>query len=157
MTEKQATLVTKEGLKKLQDELETIKNVQMVKIAAKLKEAVAQGDLSENAEYAEAKEEQQMAIVRANELELQVRNAEVIKKGGGAGVTIGSKVKVKNLTRGKETEEYVIVGSVEANPLESKISNSSPLGSALLGKKKGDKITINVPAGEMVYEIVKID
>ncbi|MCX6807290.1 MAG: transcription elongation factor GreA [Patescibacteria group bacterium] len=154
------TLVTKEGLQKMFDELDNLRNCQLVEIAGKLKEAVAQGDLSENAEYADAKEQQQMVLLRITELEELIKRAEVIKKKSAKGdaerVTIGCSVTVCNMSRDKKNETYLIVGSLESNPFENKISNTSPLGRELIGKKKGDELSINVPAGEMTYRVVKV-
>ncbi len=153
-------LVTQEGLQNMMSELDSLKNQKLVEIAAKLKEAVAQGDLSENAEYAEAKDEQAMIILRISELEEQIKNAEIIKKGKtgkcGKEVTIGCQVTVCNKNRDEGQEQYTIVGSIEANPFEAKISNTSPLGAALLGRSQGDTVKVAAPAGEMDYEIIKV-
>lgn len=154
----QYTLVTKEGLKKLKEELEYLKNERRKEIAERIKEAISYGDLSENSEYEEAKNEQAFVEGRILELEEKIKNAKIIteKQKGGKVVQIGSKVKVKNKSkRSSKEENYVIVGSTEAD-LENKISNESPVGSALLDKQVGDAIKIAVPAGVVEYEILDI-
>lgn len=154
----QYTLVTKEGLKKLKEELEYLKNVRRREIAERIKEAISYGDLSENSEYEEAKNEQAFTEGRIIELEEKIKNAKIIteRKKGGRIVQIGSKVKLKNKSkRGSAEETYTIVGSTEAD-LESKISNESPVGSALLDKNVGDTVKVSVPAGIVEYEILDI-
>jgi len=153
------TLVTKDGYKKLTEELENLKNVKRREIAGRIKEAISYGDLSENSEYEEAKNEQAFVEGRILELEEKVKYAEIItekKKQARKTVQLGSTVKVKNKSRrNAQPEEFVIVGSTEAD-YESKISNESPVGSALLEKSVGEKVKVNVPAGIVEYEILNI-
>lgn len=154
-----AVLVTKDGYKKLVEELENLKNVKRREVAGRIKEAISYGDLSENSEYEEAKNEQAFVEGRILELEEKVKNAEVIddkKKKTGKSVQLGSTVTIKDSgKKNAKTEQYIIVGSTESD-YESKISNESPIGSALLDKNVGDKIKVNVPAGVFEYEIVNI-
>jgi len=155
------TLVTKEGLKKLKDELEHLKVTRRSEVAQRLKEAISYGDLSENSEYEEAKNEQAFVEGRIIELEQKIKNAKIItdKKTDGPAskiIDIGSTVTFQNLTDGDEPEQYTIVGSTEAGPLEKKISNESPVGKGLLGKKKGDTVEIQTPGGSFKYEILKV-
>ena len=157
-------LITKEGLKKLKDELDFLKTTKREEIAARLKEAISYGDLSENAEYEEAKNEQAFVEGRILELEKQVKNARIItehsptsaKTARGKTIDIGSIVTVRNKTDDDEPETYTIVGSMEADPIEHKISNESPIGRALLGREKGDTVDVVAPAGKFKYEIVKV-
>lgn len=154
-----AVLLTKSGLKKLQEELKYFKDVRRKEVAARLKEAIAYGDLSENSEYEEAKNEQAFVEGRILELEKMITNAKIIheeEKGGVDTVQIGTTVTVQNLTEADEPETYTIVGSTEADPTEHKISNESPIGSALIGKAKGDTIRVKVPAGLFEYKVLKI-
>lgn len=154
------TLVTKEGLKKLQDELEELKGVKRKEVAERLKEAISYGDLSENSEYQEAKTEQAFIEGRILELEQMIKNAKIIsdKKATtkSKDIQIGTTVTIRNKTEGDDPVEYTIVGSTEADPLDHKISNESPVGKALLGKKKGDTVDVNTPAGRYKYEVVKV-
>ena len=158
MADDKAVLVTKVGLTKLVDELKEYKEVRRKEVAARLKEAIAYGDLSENSEYEEAKNEQAFVEGRIVELEKMIKNAQIITddKSGQDTVQIGTTVTVQNVTENDDAETYTIVGSTEANPIESKISNESPIGSALLGKTKGDMIKVKVPAGVFEYKILKI-
>ncbi|MDA0375745.1 MAG: transcription elongation factor GreA [bacterium] len=154
------TLVTKEGLKKLQEELEEIKTIKRKEVALRLKEAISYGDLSENSEYQEAKNEQAFIEGRVLELEQMIKNAKIIsgKSGDSKGkdVQIGSTVTIRNKTDGDDPIAYTIVGSTEADPLEKKISNESPVGKGVLGKEKGDIFEVNTPAGIFKYEVLKI-
>ncbi len=151
-------LVTKSGLAKLKAELKEYKEVRRRDIAKRLKEAIAYGDLSENSEYEEAKNEQAFVEGRIIELEKMIANARIIsdEKSAQDTVQIGTTVTVKNLTDDDAPETYTIVGSTEANPMEQKISNESPIGAALLGKTKNDVIKVKVPAGVYEYKITKI-
>jgi len=144
--------ITDEGKKELEAELEELKSRRGA-IADKIAEARDFGDLSENAEYDSAREEQGLVESRIAEIEDILLNAEIIKAGKSSKVTLGSKVELK--TKGK-TVTYSVVGPVEADPLEGKISNESPIGVALMGKKVGDKATISTPKGEIIYELIKI-
>ena len=150
-------LLTVEGLKKLQDELDNLKTVRRKENTAALKMAKSFGDLSENSEYDEAKNEQAEIEARIIEIENMLKNAEVIDESEVATdvVSVGSKVTIKDIESG-ETEEYLIVGSTEADPLKGKISDESPVGSALLGHKKGEKVSVEAPLGILEYKIVKI-
>lgn len=134
------TLVTKEGLKKLQDELDELKGMKRKEVAERLKEAISYGDLSENSEYQEAKTEQAFIEGRILELEQMIKNAKIISDKVTTktkDIQIGTSVTIRNKTDGDDAVEYTIVGSTEADPLDHKISNESPVGKALLGKRRG--------------------
>jgi transcription elongation factor GreA len=151
-------LLTREGLEKLNEELKVLVNEKRKEVIERIQEAVAHGDLSENADYAQAKEDQAFIESRIQEIEEMVKNAEIIDTTTRhSTVTIGSTVTVK-VQSGDDTHErtYIIVGSNEANPSEGKISNESLVGKHLLGKKVGDKVTVQTPAGDMFYSIVAI-
>jgi transcription elongation factor GreA len=152
------TLVTKEGLKKLKEELEHLKNVRRREVAQRLKEAIGYGDLSENSEYEEAKNEQAFVEGRIIELERKIKNARIIneREGSVKEVNIGSTVTIRNITDDEENETYTIVGATEADPFENKISNESPIGKALLSRTKGETVKIQSPSGEAEYEILKV-
>ena len=151
------TKVTSDGLKKLQDELEHLKTVGRAEIAEKIKIARGYGDLSENSEYDEAKNEQAKMEARINDLEVMLKNVEIISstKGAVKKVRVGVKVKVYD-EEFKEECEYTIVGSTEANPHEQKISDESPIGKALLGKKVGDEVIAETPGGEIKLKILAV-
>ncbi|MCA9374175.1 transcription elongation factor GreA [Candidatus Peregrinibacteria bacterium] len=153
------TLVTKEGFAKLKEELELLKNVKRREVAERLKEAISYGDLSENSEYEEAKNEQAFVEGRIAELEEKVKYAKIIKeKSDVKTVQIGTKVVIKDIGRKTaEKEEYTIVGSTEADPLDHKISNESPVGAALLDQKKGDIVKVITPNGATEYEIMNLE
>lgn len=144
--------ITEEGRKELEAELEELKSRRGA-IADKIAEARDYGDLSENAEYDAAREEQGLVESRIAEIEDILLNAEIIKGKKGSQVGLGSKVELKT---GKKTVIYSVVGPVEADPLEGKISNESPIGVALMGKKVGDTVEITTPKGQISYEIVAI-
>ena len=156
MSEKKVVL-TYEGLKRMEEELEDLKTVRRKEVAEKIKEARGQGDLSENAEYDAAKEEQAEIEARIVVLEKMLRNAEVIddEEVSSDIISIGSKVKIYDLEF-EEEEEYSIVGSAEADPMTGKISNESPVGKALLGHKLGDLVTVETPGGEAEFRILEI-
>jgi transcription elongation factor GreA len=157
--EQEQVLVTREGLQKLKMELEELKTVRRREVAERLKEAISYGDLSENAEYEEAKNEQAFVEGRILELEKKVKNAKIISEKHtkkSKVVEIGSEVTVHEKGGRDEPETYTIVGSTEANPIEHKISNESPIGSALIGRSKGDVVEVQAPGGKFRYEIVKI-
>ena len=151
------TLITIEGLEELKGELEELKLVKRKEISEKIKAALAFGDISENAEYDEAKNEQAIVEARISKLEIMIKNAKVIKTTKKNGViNIGSKVKIKDLEFDEEME-YTIVGSAEADPFKGRISNVSPLGEALIGKKIGQIIEVDSPAGDKIkYEILTV-
>lgn len=150
-------LLTYAGLKALEDELETLKVVKRKEVAEKIKEAREQGDLSENAEYDAAKDEQRDIEARIEELEGILKNAEVIVEDevDYDKINVGCKVKVFDKTF-KEDMVFKIVGSTEANSLEGKISNESPVGQALLGKKVGNIVKVETQAGLMEYKVLEI-
>lgn len=158
---KKQLFVTALGLEKLKKELQDLKELRLKEIAQKLKKALEFGDLSENAEYQSAKEEQGLIMARIAELEDDIQNVAIIEDQGkkaatGGIIQIGSVVTIQNLTEKEPAETYTIVGSTEADPLQGKISNESPIGEAILEKKKGDTIKIKVPAGEYQYKIVDV-
>lgn len=144
--------ITEEGKRELEAELDELKGRRGA-IAEKIAEARDFGDLSENAEYDSAREEQGLVESRIAEIEDIILNADIIKAGKGSKVTLGSKVELRT---GKKTVVYTVVGPVEADPLEGRISNESPIGEALMDKKVGDTVTINTPKGEITYEIISI-
>ena len=144
--------ITNEGKKELESELETLKG-RRGDIADKIAEARDYGDLSENAEYDAAREEQGLVESRIAEIEDILQNAEIIKASRKSIVALGSKVE---LMHGSKTISYHVVGAVEANPLEGKISDQSPIGQALLGKKEGEKAVVATPKGEITYVVAKI-
>ncbi|MGO1469412.1 MAG: transcription elongation factor GreA [Tissierella sp.] len=156
MTEKNVFL-TKEGLNKLEEELDELKSVRRREIAARIKVALSFGDISENSEYDQAKNEQAQLEEKIVKIETTLRNAKIIDEDEITTdiVSVGSKVSVKDLEYDEEME-YIIVGSAEADPYEGKISNESPLGSALIGGKKDDIVKVNVPDGIIEYEILDI-
>jgi len=149
----ETVLVTKAGLKKLQEELEELKNVRRKEVAQRLKEAISYGDLSENSEYEEAKNEQAFIEGRIIELEIKIKNAKIIKGQHTNSVQIGSVVSLRR-SGAKDQEEYTIVGTTEVDPFENKISNDSPIGAAIMEKMVGDKVQAITPSGVVKYEIV---
>ena len=155
--EAKKNILTYEGLKKYEDELENLKVVKRQEVAQKIKEARAQGDLSENAEYDAAKDEQRDIEARIDELEKILKNAEVIVEDEVDldKINVGCKVKVHDYEF-DEDMELKIVGSTEANSLEGKISNESPVGKALLGRTIGDIVDVQVPDGVAKFEILEI-
>ncbi len=147
--------MTEEKIEKLKQERKKLKEEKIPGLAKRIDEARQMGDLSENAEYHAAREDMAWAQTRVKELEYLIDNAEVISKNDKTGeVQIGSHITVS--TNGKK-KEYTIVGAQEASPIDGKISNESPLGSAFLGKKKGDKIKINLPAGPQEFKIEHVN
>lgn len=155
--EAKKTLLTYTGLKKLEDELENLKVVKRKEVAGKIKEAREQGDLSENAEYDAAKDEQRDIEARIEELEKILKNAEVVVEDDVDldTINIGCTVDVYD----KEFEEEIVfqlVGSTEANSLEGKISNESPVGKALMGAHTGDVVEVEMPSGIMKYKVLEI-
>lgn len=149
-------ILTKEGLEKLQNELEILKTVERQKIAQRIQTAKELGDLSENAEYSEAKEQQALNETRVAEIEDIIKNSEIVdssKANSMDKVTIGSTIIVNN---GKEDKTFTIVGSNEADPLNGKISNESPLAISFIGKKVGDKALVTTPKGTIEYKIKNI-
>src|SRR5512136_1920479 len=156
MTE-QPTYVTREGLKKLEEELEYLRTVKRAEVAQRLHDAMGEGDIDENAEYDDAKNEQAFVEGRILTLEKMIKNASIIheEKAPSSSVRLGSKVTVRS--KGGEKEYYAIVGSAEANPSEGKISNESPVGKALMGKRVGDEVEVRAPAGARKMKIIAIE
>ena len=150
-----AVIITQEGMNELQAELVELKEVKMPKVVARISNAREQGDLSENADYHSAKDEQSMVNARIDAIEEILSKAEVTEKKSGSKVSLGSIVKVENGNNGKKYT-YSLVGEYESNPSEGKISVESPVGKALMGKKKGDKCEVEVPAGKIVYKILEL-
>ncbi len=150
------TFVTRDGLKKLGEELEHLRTTRRAEVAERLHNAQDDGELIENAEYEDAKNEQAFVEGRILQLEIMLSNAAIIEESGPDGVvTLGSTVTVKEADS-RRSEEYKLVGAVEANPREGRISNESPLGRALLGRKVGDEVKVQAPAGAIKYKITKI-
>lgn len=149
--------LTDDGLKKLKDELEHLKTVGRADIAEKIKVARGYGDLSENSEYDEAKNEQAKIEARIVEIEAMLKNVEIISgvKGAAKTVMVGLKIKVYDEEFDEELE-YYIVGSQEADPRNNKISDESPVGKALLGRKVGDEVIVEAPAGEIKLKVLGI-
>jgi transcription elongation factor GreA len=144
--------ITADGKKELETELLGLK-ARRGEVADKISEARDFGDLSENAEYDAAREEQGLLETRISEIEEIVNNAEIIKSTSKSVIGLGSRVELEN---DDKKVEYVVVGPVEANPIEGKISNESPIGLALYGKKDGDTVTISTPKGDITYSIVSV-
>lgn len=144
--------ITAEGKAELEKELEELKS-RRGEVADKISEARDFGDLSENAEYDSAREEQGLLETRIAEIEDIIMNADIIKSSGKSAIGLGSTVELKS---GAKKFTYTVVGPVEANPLEGKVSNESPIGMALYGKKVGDTATISTPKGDATYEVVSI-
>lgn len=151
-------LMTYAGLKKLEDELHNLKVNRRREVAEKIKEAREQGDLSENAEYDAAKDEQRDIETRIEELEAILKNAEVVveDEADTEKINVGCKVNVLDMEFDEEVT-FQIVGSTEANSLQNMISNESPLGKALMGSKVGDLVDVEAPVGTMQYKILKIE
>lgn len=153
----QKIILTEEGLKKLEERHEYLVSVKRREVAERLKEAIALGDLSENSEYDDAKNEQSAVETEILDLLAKIRNAEIIKKDDSKKniVHMGDTVVIKDMEFGDELE-YTLVGSTEADPTEMKISNESPVGAAILGQKVGKTVEVSAPAGLLKYKIVKI-
>ena len=158
MAEAKKRLLTYAGLKALEDELENLKVVKRKEVAGKIKEAREQGDLSENAEYDAAKDEQRDIEARIEELEKILKNAEVVVEDEVDldRINIGCQVKILDLEYDEELD-YKIVGSTEANSLKGKISNESPVGKALIGAKIGDIVEVETQAGVIKYKVLEIE
>ena len=150
-------ILTYEGLKKYEDELHDLKVVKRKEVAQKIKEAREQGDLSENAEYDAAKDEQRDIEARIEELEKILKNAEVVDEDEVDlnKINIGCKIRILDVEFNEELE-YKIVGSTEANSLKGKISNESPVGKALIGHQVGDEVTVETQAGSIAYKVLEI-
>lgn len=149
------TFLTREGLKKLEEELEFLRTTRRAQVAERLHNAQEDGELIENAEYEDAKNEQAFVEGRILTLETMLSNAVIIDEHGSNDVVnLGCHVTVKEAGNG--TEEYMLVGAAEANPKQGRISNESPLGRALLGRRVGDEVKVQAPAGALSFRIVKI-
>ncbi len=150
-------LLTYEGLRKLEEELQDLKVVKRKEVAQKIKEAREQGDLSENAEYDAAKDEQRDIEARIEDIEKILKNAEVVVEDEVDldTINVGCQVKILDVEFDEELE-YKIVGSTEANSLKGKISNESPLGRAIIGKRAGDTVVVETEAGQLEYKILEI-
>ena len=155
MKNKKEVFLTKNGLEELQEELTDLKQNVRPEVISQIKEARAQGDLSENAEYHAARDRQGHVEARIKELEYLIDNATIIEEKKSDVVSVGSKVEIKYIDD-DEIEEYSIVGSTEADPFENKISNESPIAIGIMGKKVGTKVTIESPNGSYDIEIVSI-
>lgn len=156
--EERKRILTYAGLKSLEEELENLKVVRRKEVASKIKEAREQGDLSENAEYDAAKDEQRDIEARIEELEKILKNAEVVVEDeiNLDKISVGCTVTVYDIEFDEEME-FKIVGSTEANSLKGKISNESPVGRALLGREVGETVTVETQAGEIAYKVLKIE
>lgn len=157
MSDQNQAYITSAGLGKLKDELSHLINTERKAIADRIQEAKEHGDLSENAEYSAAKDEQAFLEKRIAELDHLIKNAVIIEANGNSHngvINVGSSVKFKDDTG--DTKEYQIVGSHEANPSLGKISNESPVGRAFLGKKKGESVEFQAPKGTVAYKILDI-
>jgi len=150
------TFLTREGYEKLQEELEFLRIVRRQEIANRLHEAMEGGELIENAEYEDAKNEQAFVEGRIKELEILLATARVItEEDKHENIQVGTKVTVKEA--GSDPETYIIVGAAEANPRGGKISNESPLGKALLNHKSGDNVKVEAPGGSFEVQIIKVE
>lgn len=153
--------LTQEGLEKLQQELENLKTVRRKEVAERLKQAIGFGDLSENSEYDDAKNEQAFIEGEIQRLEEMLINVQVIEDGikvDDGTITIGAKVTIRFVGDDEdEEEEYKIVGTVEADPMNNRISNESPVGKAIIGHRVGDIVDVESPSGIVQYEILKVD
>ncbi len=156
MAEMQRTLVTREGLEKMQKELDELRSTKRAEIAQRLKAAIAMGDLSENSEYDEAKNAQAFLEGRILQLEQQIRTAQVIEKVAKDRVDVGSTVLIEDIEEHLQ-EKVTIVGSTESNPFEGRISNESPVGRALMGAKAGDTVEAEAPNGVLKYKVISIE
>ncbi len=150
-------ILTQEGLSNLKNELENLKTVRRKEVAEKIKVALSFGDLSENSEYDEAKNEQAIMESRILEIEAMLKNVKVIDEDelSTDRIHVGSKIKVQDVSF-NETLDYRIVGSSEADPREGRISDESPVGAALLGHKKGQTVVVKTPGGDVKYKILEI-
>ena len=157
MSQTKKNIMTYEGIKKLEEELEYLKTVRRKEITEKIKVALGYGDLSENSEYDEAKNDQAFVEGRIVQLEAMLKNAVVVDESEIPNdmVSVGSKVKVKDYEFDEDVE-YTIVGSAEADPMNFKISNESPVGKALIGKKVGEIVEVVIPDGVNKFEILEI-
>ena len=152
------TFITREGLKKLEEELEYLRTVRRAQVAERLHNAQEDGELIENAEYEDAKNEQAFVEGRIMSLEAMLSNAVIIKDEEHHGVvSLGSKVTIKEVGTGNKAEVYRLVGAAEADPRSGRISNESPLGKALLGRRVGDEVKVNAPDGTLTFRILAVE
>ena len=159
--ENKQIMLTDEGLQKLEDELEYLKTVKRKEVSAKIKEALGFGDLSENAEYDEAKNEQAIVEARIAKLEQTLKNAVIVEDEAAARhdedtIRLGTHIKVLDVELGEEME-YDIVSSIEADPMNGKIADDSPLGAALLGHQAGETVEVEAPIGILNYKILSVE
>ena len=157
MNDKEIVL-TRDGLKKLEDELDELKTVHRREVNERIRQAKEFGDISENAEYEDAKQEQAFVEGRVLKLEAMIRNARVIDASDYVAdeVHLGATIKVKETSSGR-SHEFTIVGSAESDPKNARLSNESPLGRALMGRKKGETVDVTTPRGQMKYKIESIN
>ncbi len=155
MAEKQVML-TEEGLRKLEEKLEHLKTVRRTEVSERIKQAISFGDISENSEYEDAKNEQAFIEGEIMTIENMLRNSKIIEEGQNTDtVMMGSTVVLKDIEFDEDLE-YTIVGSAEADPMEARISDESPVGKAVLGHRVGDIVDVTVPAGVLKYEVLEI-
>ena len=152
---KKKVMLTQEGKDKLIEKLEYLKSVKRLEVADRLRAAIALGDLSENSEYTDAKNEQAFLEGEIQDLESKIHNSEIIQDDGGDVVSIGSKVRILDVEFDEE-ETYTIVGSTEADPDSNRISNESPIGAAIIGQTAGSVVQVHAPAGVLQYKILEI-
>ena len=148
-------MLTQSGMAELQDELKELKEVQMPKVIDRIANAREQGDLSENADYHSARDEQDILQARINDIEEILSKAELASESSSHDISLGSVVELEIVGKGKKFT-YTIAGEYESDPAEGKISIESPVGKALKGKSKGDKVEVEVPAGKIEYKILSI-
>ena len=156
MNSRQPSYLTPDGKRRLEDELAQLETTRRQEISDRLYAAIRQGDLSENADYIQAKEEQAFLEGRIYDIQAMLRNVVLIEQQLGGNVRIGSKITVTEDGQ-DEQETFMMVGAAEANPLAGRISNESPLGQALMGRRVGDRVMVRAPAGQMVFTIVAIE
>lgn len=157
MSPNQEYYLTEEGAEKLRAELQELKGPRRTELAKRLRTAIQQGDLSENADYHKAKEDQAFLEGRIQELQNLLSNAVIIseEKSAGGVIGVGSRIVVKE--KGREPVKYFLVGAQEADPRNGKISNESPIGKALLGHRAGETVSFQTPGGSLSYEIVSVE
>ena len=151
-----SSYLTREGYEKSEQELEFLRSIKRKEVAQRLQDAMEDGELIENAEYEDAKNEQAFIEGKIADLEKKLRNVEIIKKGDADVVTVGSTVVLKDLEM-DDVAEYTIDGSTEADPMEFRISNESPVGAAILGQRVGGVVEVHVPAGVLKYQIMQLN
>lgn len=158
VSNEETLVVTKDGLKALEEELQHLKTAGRKEVAERLKEAISYGDLSENSEYEEAKNQQAFTEGRIIELENMIKIATVVdeKHHSKKVVEIGTKVSVRNTKQKSEEYTVTIVGATEADPFNERVSNEAPMGIALMGAKVGDKVMVDAPAGKSEFEVLKL-